>query len=563
MSSFRELDQALTAPDQYFAIEERDVGQRHLRVWKNAPRTLRDVFLAGQQFGERVYIGYQGEALSYAEHARQVGALARALVSTFGIRQGDRVALAMRNYPEWPVAFWAVSTIGAVIVPVNAWLTERELRHVIGDCGARLLIADRQRAESVAPWMRETALEAIVVARGDGRLAGVHDLAELVRPGVDATLPAAEIGPDDDATIFYTSGTTGLPKGAVGTQRNICSSVFAGGYMVLRTLIRRGGKPEDMALMAQHPQTGLLTVPFFHVTGCVGGLINMYSGGGRLLLMHKWDPLVALELIERERVNFFVGVPTLAWQLLEHPEASKHDLTSLNSIAFGGAAAAPELYRRLRDSLPNAAPSTGYGITETSATVAAFGGPDYGRHPDAAGAPLPVCEFRFVDADGHDVAPGALGEIWVRGPGVVRGYWNNPDATANAFHDGWFRTGDIGRMDEEGLVYIVDRLKDMIIRGGENIYCAEVEAALLECPGVRSAAVIGVPHVQLGEEVGAVLQVETAGAEQEATIRATMAGKLAAFKQPTRYWLRTGELPVGATGKILKREIRQEVLGDS
>jgi len=562
MTSFRELDQALTAPGQYFEIEERDAGTRRLRIWKNAPQTLREVFLAGERFAERVYIDYQGERLDYAEHARQVKALARALVEEFGIRRGDRVALAMRNYPEWAVAFWAVTAIGAVLVPVNAWLTERELRHVIGDCGARLLVADRQRAEAIAPWAGETALEAIVVARAESRPAGTRDLAALVRGAGNDELPAVSPAPDDDATIFYTSGTTGLPKGALGTHRNICSSVFAGSYMALRALIRRGGRPEDLALLAQYPQTGLLSVPFFHVTGCVGGLINMYAGGGRLVLMHKWDPGAALDLIERERVNFFVGVPTLAWQLLEHPSAAGRDLSSLNSIAFGGAPAAPELYRRLHESLPNAAPSTGYGITETSATVAAFAGPDYGRHPDAAGAPLPVCEFRFVDAHGHDVEPGALGEIWVRGPGVVKGYWNNPEATARAFHEGWFRTGDIGRMDAEGLVYIVDRLKDMIIRGGENIYCAEVEAALLECPGVHSAAVIGVPHAQLGEEVGAVLQVDAAGAEQEAAIRAGIAAKLAAFKQPTRYWLRTDALPVGATGKILKREIRQEVLAN-
>ncbi|HMV72275.1 MAG TPA: class I adenylate-forming enzyme family protein, partial [Pseudomonadales bacterium] len=551
MSSFRELDQALTAPGQYFEIEARDVGQRHLRVWKNAPRTLRDVFLAGQQFGDRVYIGYQGETLSYAEHARQVGALARALVSTFGIRQGDRVALAMRNYPEWPVAFWAVSTIGAVIVPVNAWLTERELRHVIGDCGARLLIADRQRAESVAPWMRETALEAIVVARGDGRLEGVHDFAELVRAGVDATLPAAEIGPDDDATIFYTSGTTGLPKGAVGTQRNICSSVFAGGYMVLRTLIRRGGKPEDMALMAQHPQTGLLTVPFFHVTGCVGGLINMYSGGGRLLLMHKWDPLVALELIERERVNFFVGVPTLAWQLLEHPEAGKHDLSSLNSIAFGGAAAAPELYRRLRDSLPNAAPSTGYGITETSATIAAFGGSDYGRRPDAAGAPLPVCEFRFVDSDGRDVASGALGEIWVRGQKVLlqqghvagKSLFQSPGlkgkAIGSSYTDRW----------RSAHYHIFNGETYIIKAGGNRVSAKEIEDVVLEIAGAVETAVIGVPDEVLGEAIKAFV-VRCHATLTEEDVKGHLQRRLPAFKHPKWVEFRE-ELPKNQSGKIL------------
>ena len=561
MMTFRELDNALTAPGQYFEVSEHNAGAYPLRVWKNAPATLRDVFLAGRVFGERTYIQYQGEKLSYAEHTRQVGALANRLSNEFGIRRGDRVALAMRNYPEWPVSFWAVTAIGAVVVPVNAWLTERELRHVIGDCGARVLLADRQRAEAIAPWAGETALEALVVARGDGSPAGAHDFASLVASGAPDELPEAEITADDNATIFYTSGTTGLPKGALGSHRNICSSAFGGGYMVLRALIRRGGKAEDMALMAQHPQTGLLSVPFFHVTGCVGGLINMYSGGGRLLLMHKWNPELAVEMIEQERVNFFVGVPTMAWQIIEHSSASGRDLSSLNSIAFGGAPAAPELCRRLNDTLPAAVPSTGYGITETSATVAAFAGADYARQPDSAGAPLPVCEFRFVDEHGKDVATGELGEIWIRGPGVVKGYWNNPEASASAFRDGWFHTGDIGRTDSEGLVYIVDRLKDMIIRGGENIYCAEVEAALLECPGVRSAAVIGVPHTQLGEEVGAVLQVEVAGAEQEAAIRKAMTGKLASFKQPTHYWLRTGELPVGATGKILKREIRQEVLG--
>ena len=560
MTTFRELDAVLTAPGQYFEITAHDTGAYRMRAWKNAPATLRDVYLAGKAFKNRTYIQYQGEKLDYAEHARQVETLAHTLVNEFGIRRGDRIALAMRNYPEWAVSFWAVAAIGAVLVPVNAWLTERELRHVISDCGARVLLADQQRATAIAPWAHETALEAIVVARGDGSLGEARDFAELVASDAAHPLPMVDIGPDDNATIFYPSGTTGLPKGALGTHRNICSSAFGGGYMVLRALLRRGGSAEDMALMAQHPQTGLVSVPFFHVTGCVGALINMYSGGGRLVLMHKWNPEQALEMIEKERINFFVGVPTMAWQLLEHPSAAKRDLSSLNSIAFGGAPAAPELSRRLGESLPAAIPSTGYGITETTATVAAFAGPDYVQHPDSAGAPLPVCEFRYVDENGNDVATGELGEIWVRGPGVVKGYWNNPQATASSFTDGWFRTGDIGRTDAEGLVYIVDRLKDMIIRGGENVYCAEVEAALLECPGVRSAAVIGIPHPQLGEEVGAVLQVNDASAAQEAAIRACVADKLAGFKQPTHYWLRSGELPVGATGKILKRAIRQEIL---
>jgi long-chain acyl-CoA synthetase len=560
MSLFRQLDQQLTAPGQYFEIEEVAVDGRRMRNWKNAPASLREIFLAGTRFGDRIYLDYQGETLSFEQHRQRVTALAWRLQNDLGISAGDRVAIAMRNYPEWVVAFWALAAIGAVIVPVNAWLTSAELRHVLRDCGATLLFADSQRASAVLPWQHETAVRTLVVARATGLPAGTLDFASLSSP-LDAPdrLPDVVIDADDAATIFYTSGTTGMPKGALGTQRNICSASFGAGYLALRALLRAGGSVDDMQRMAAQPQTGLLTVPLFHVTGCVGALLNLYSGGGRLLMMHKWEPGVALELIERERVNFFIGVPTMAWQLLDHPHVARFDLSSLRTIAYGGAPAAPELFRRLQQGIPGASASTGYGITETSSTIAAFAGADYGRHPDAAGAPLPVCELRFVDSRGEDVPAGGLGEIWVRGPGVVAGYWNAPEATAASFSDGWFHTGDLGRLDDDGLLHIVDRIKDMVIRGGENIHCAEIEAALLECPGVKAAAVIGVPHPRLGEEVAAVVQVDAPHAGVEARLREHMAQRLAAFKQPAHYWLRKDELPVSATGKVLKRELKKQI----
>jgi acyl-CoA synthetase (AMP-forming)/AMP-acid ligase II len=305
----------------------------------------------------------------------------------------------------------------------------------------------------------------------------------------------------------------------------------------------------------------LLSVPFFHATGCHSVLVANVAAGGKLVLMHKWNPERALELIERERVTTFGGVPTMVWQVLQSPDFGKRDISSVTSVGYGGAPAPPELVRRIEELLPGRVPSNGYGLTETSSVTTVNTGVDYLRNPESVGRPVAVVDVQVVDDDGRVLPVGEVGELWIRGPNIVTGYWNKPEATEAAITDGWLHSGDLARVDDDGFVYIVDRAKDMLIRGGENVYCAEVEAALFEHPAVYDAAVIGIPHHELGEEVGAVVRLKDGAAASEDELRRHMALRLAAFKVPVKLWFVNEELPRNPAGKVLKRELRDRLLG--
>ncbi|HWI28525.1 MAG TPA: class I adenylate-forming enzyme family protein [Stellaceae bacterium] len=545
---------ALTAPGAPFEMEERPIRGIATRVWKNAPSSLRAVFEASRAYGELPFLVYEEERLSYAEHHRKAAALARALASRFGIAKGDRVAIAMRNFPEWSVAFWAAASAGAIVVPLNAWMTGPELEYCLADCGARVLIADRERAERLAPHLATLPLEAKLLARGGETLPPGWRRLEETLAGPGEGLPEVALDPEDDATIFYTSGTTGKPKGALGTHRNICTNLLSIAYSRARTLLRRG---ETLPAPGTAPKTAtLLSVPFFHATGCHSVLCASLYTGNKIVLMYRWDPERAMQLIERERVNSFGGVPSMAWQVIEHPAFQRYDLSSVESIGYGGAPAAPELVARIKARFPKVMPGNGYGLTETSSVTSQNAAEDYQRKPESAGLVIPVCDIRVVDAAGKDVPDGTIGELWVKGPNVVKGYWNKPEATAASFVGGWLRTGDLVRVDEEGFLYILDRVKDMLIRGGENVYCVEVEDALYSHAAVMDAAVIGIPHRVLGEEVGAVVQVKPGMRVSEDVLRRHVADRLAAFKVPVRIVLRDEPLPRNANGKILKRELR-------
>ena len=363
-------------------------------------------------------------------------------------------------------------------------------------------------------------------------------------------LPPADIGPDDDATIFYTSGTTGAPKGALGTHRNLATNIMSGGYGAARGYLRRGEAVPD-----PEPRTLLTVIPLFHVTACSATLMGVMAAGHTIVFMRKWEPIRAMEIIQRERVAMTGGVPTIAWQLIEHPDRHNYDLSSLEAIAYGGAPAAPELVRRIYEEF-GALPGNGWGMTETMATVTGHSGEDYLNRPTSAGPPVPVADLEIRADDGTTVlSTGEVGELWARGPMVVKGYWNKPEASAETFVDGWVRTGDLARLDEEGFVYIVDRAKDMIIRGGENIYSTEVENCLYEHAAVTDCALIGLPHRTLGEEPAAVVHLAPGAHATESELQAWVRGRLAAFKTPVAIRFVHETLPRNANGKILKREL--------
>jgi len=554
----------LTRPGSPFEMEECDVLGRRMRVWKNAPPTLREAFEAGRAHGEKTYLVHGDERATYEGLARAALAIAEEL-ETIGVRKGDRVAIAMRNLPEWPAAFFGTLLVGAIATPLNAWWTGPELEFGLTDSGAKAAFVDRERLERLFEHLPNCpALERVYVSRESEEVA--HPIVAKLEDVIGEVgawsnlparpLPAVDLAPDDDATIFYTSGTTGKPKGALGTHRNSCSTIMAHPFSIARAFVRRGETPPQPDPAAPQ-KSSLVSIPFFHTTGCQAVMIPAFAFGVKLVLMRKWDPESALGLIERERVTSAGGVPTVAWQLVEHPALNEYDLSSLEGISYGGAPAASELVRRIKQVFPKSAPGTGWGMTETSATFTHHQGEDYELRPDSCGPALPVCEMRLVAADGEPPPPGESGELWVRGPNVVKGYWRNPEATAQTFVDGWLRTGDVARIDDEGFCTIVDRAKDMLIRGGENIYCIEVENALFEHPAIVDAAVVGIPHRTLGEEAGAVVTVKRGMHISEADLRAFVAERLAAFKVPVKIILREEFLPRNANGKIVKAELRK------
>ena len=557
--SLADVQALLCAPGTPFEMETVTIGGVPTRCWKNQPPSLATLArLARTNFGGSTFLVYEDERVSYEGWFRATAALAAEL-ARLGIGKGDRVALAMRNLPEWPVILFAVTSLGAIVVPLNAWWTGAELSFGLEHAGAKLLICDSQRWQRIEPHLAELpALRQAIVSRADGALAGSAMSLESIigAPGgygdlPDIDLPAIEIAPDDDATLFYTSGTTGRPKGALGTHRNILTCLISASYANQRSALRRGEAP-----VPPEPKVGLIVIPMFHVTACNAFLMATIATGSTIIFMRKWDTVAAFALIEKERVTATGGVPAIAWQLLEHPDRDKYDLSSLESIAYGGAPSAPELVRRIESDL-HALPSNGWGMTETSATVTTHSAEDYLHRPDSCGPPLPVCDLRIMSEDGSREMPtGEVGELWARGPQIVKGYWNDPAATAATFVDGWVRTGDIARLDAEGFCFIVDRAKDVIIRGGENIYSSEVEFVLYDHPAVTDAALVGVPHRTLGEVPAAVVHCAPGTTVSEADLQDWVGVRLAAFKVPVRILFRAETLPRNANGKILKAELR-------
>ena len=558
----------LTAPGEAFEMAEVPIRGITTRTWKNGPTSLRELFLLSRSFGSATFVVCEEDRVSYEAFARATLALASELQRQ-GVQKGDRVALVMRNLPEWPVAFYAAVLAGAIVAPLNAWWTSPELEYGLMDSGAKVAILDAERFERLGDHLDHCPdLARVYVARqptsdvpagvADPRVSRLENIIGPVSGWAalpQGVAPEVVLEPEDDAAIFYTSGTTGKPKGALATHRNICTIVGTAGFAAARTLLRRGSPP-PVADAAQQKAT-LLVVPLFHVTGCVAVLAPLMSRGSKLVLMRRWDVPGAMSLIERERINATGGVPTIAWQLVEHPERARYDLSSLESLAYGGAPSAPELVRKIKEVFPAVEPGNAWGMSETSGAFTSHFAEDYEARPDSCGTATAVGDLKIVDADGRSLPPHTVGELWVKGPQVVKGYWNKPDETAQTFVDGWMKTGDLARVDEEGRCYIVDRAKDMLIRGGENIYCVEVENVFYEHPAVIDAALVGIPHRTLGEVPAAVVALKQSGVAGEDELRNFVAARLAAYKVPVAIAFWPEPLPRNANGKILKADLKK------
>lgn len=550
------------APASPFEIEEKEIRGVKIKTWKNAPASLAQVFEASRPFGARDFLVLDEDRVTFDAHRKAVAKLAKQLQAD-GVKKGDRVAIIMRNLPEWVAAFWAAVHVGAIVTPLNAWWTGPELEYGLQDSGTSVALIDAERWERVREHVDACPeLKRIYVCRSyeeiaDPRVKKLEDVIGVPNAWAkldEVALPNVALAPDDDSTIFYTSGTTGKPKGAVITHRNIVSNFFNAMCAQARSFLRRGE-----ALPVPDPtvqKASLLSVPFFHATGCFAVMVPAVFGGSKIVMQRRWNADQALELIQREKITSAGGVPTIAWQIVEHPRFAEFDLSSLETVSYGGAPSAPELVRRLRERLPQIKTGQGWGMTETSATATSNFGEDYERKPASCGVPSPTGEVKIVSLEGKDMPIGEVGELWYRGPIVVRCYWNKPQATAETFVDGWVKTGDLARIDEEGFVYIVDRAKDMLIRGGENIYCVEVENALYDHPSVMDAAVIGVPHRTLGEEPAAAVHLKPGMKASEEELRHFVSQKLAAFKVPVKILFLPETLPRNANGKIMKKDLK-------
>lgn len=501
-----------------------------------APRRHRVGELLGDalRWGPRDHLVQGDRRISFGQHHSAIQRVA-SLLRHDGVGAGDRVALLAASSPEWIVTWWAALRIGAIAVPFNAWWSADEVAHAVGDCRPRVVMADAEGARRLpagVALLERDRVAGMIDADGDGS-AGSDD--PSVDPGSDES---------DPAVILYTSGTTGYPKGVVLSHRAVVANVH-------NFLLATRRLPPDLA--ADHPApVSLLTVPLFHLSGLQAFLTALLAGGRLVFLTGRFDPGEVLELVERERVSIWAAVPTMVQRVLEHPDLARRDCSSLRSLAMGGAPVAPETIERARRAFSGVERKVVnvYGLTESGGVVSVCAASDMEAHPDSVGRPLPVVEVQIADPD-----PEGVGEILVRSPAVMNGYWGRPDdATVDA--QGWLRTGDLGRV-ADGLLFLVDRSKDLVIRGGENVASVHVEARLLSHPAVSEAAVVGLPHPDLGEEVGAVVVVRPGCAVGAEELRGHARRTLAPFEVPTRWWFREAPLPTSAVGKVLKRDLRR------
>jgi len=548
--SFDDACAAVCAPGTMFEVTDGEIRGVPSKLFALAPPNVRTLFdLAAARTDD--FLIYEDERWTVPDVLAQAGQIGRALVTRYGIELGDRVALAMRNFPEWITSYVAITSVGGVVVPINAWWQTEEMTFALADSGAKLVFVDDDRLGRLTT--EGTDVEAqIVVVRPSGEVpTGVDSLLDILEDG--ATMPAVDIPTEADVSILYTSGTTGTPKGAVSTHQALIHALmcFAARAQV-GALVDPPAEPVD-------PDAApiiILAVPLFHVTGLVPVMLGAFLSGGKLVMMHRWDPDRALELIEREQITNFVGVPTMAWDLLEAPTFADHDTSSLKSVGGGGAPMPPELVQRIEDNFSAGRPGLGYGMTETNAYGPQNGGDSFVRKPTSTGQVIPVMEIRVTDAEGNVLPTGETGEIWFKGPSLIRGYWNRPEATAETIVDGWLRSGDLGHLDDEGFVYVSDRVKDMVLLCGENIYCIEVEAAIYEHPAVYECSVYGVPHNRLGEELAAHVMTKPGATIDTGELQSFLGERVAKFKVPTIITVVTESLPRNASGKIMKRELR-------
>lgn len=554
----RPLDEAvaaLTQPGAPFEVTRAVLRGYEYPVYAAIPNNLGEYFEFMRKHGDAEFLVYLDQRIGYTE-ALELALGFAAKLNEQGVQKGDRIAIVSRNNPEWIIAFIAAVAMGAVAVPMNGWWTTDELDYAIDDSGAKWVIADAERIERLKPLIDKYALNIVATDLTAAALIGAPTVQDWGREGQSLIWQRPDVDIDDNATILYTSGSTGHPKGVLSTHRGVLSALYS-------WLLMGVASKQVEALASAEPQgktqpVGLLTIPLFHCTASHSAFMLSILPGRKLIIMYKWDVEEAMRLIELEKVSWMTGVPTMSAELQRAAQATTRDLSTLAEVFAGGAARPADQVEKIAGTFKKTAPGLGYGLTETNALGAFNSGVLYLANPSSTGRAVPaVTEFKIIDSTGNHLGPDEIGEVCMKSPANAVGYWNKPEATAAAFVDGWFHTGDLGKLDENGFLSIVDRIKDIIIRGGENISCIEVEAGICSHPQVLEAAVFGVPDERLGEAVGAVVVVSGELKEPLQSLQAYLKDHLAAFKVPAYVWVHEGSLPRTATGKIFKRELKQ------
>lgn len=557
LERLKEIVPAHKAAGMPLATETRQINGVTLDVFSQVPANLNQIYRLGLNTPQRDFLVYLDERFSYGASYALASRMAGILVRDYGISKGDRVAICSRNNPEWCLAYMAITMLGAIVVPMNSWWTGAEMEYGLQDSGCRLLFADQERINRIQPHLDDLSLEIIAIKPE----AGCHfpEFHALLAAAPEFTVATDGVLPEDDASIMYTSGSTGLPKGVLSTHRNIISALYTWQFVTeITEILRPELKETDPAFVPAI----LANVPLFHVTGSHAHFLASFVTQRKFVMMYKWNADKALELIEKERISLLHGVPTMTWEVMNSPRFATTDLSSLRTVSAGGAARPPEHLALMQRKFPaRALPGLGYGLTETNALGATISGRFYEFNPRSTGRPSPpVTSIRIVDDQGQPLPPCGIGEICIKGPSVMKGYWNKPVETTAVLKDGWFHTGDIGMLDELGFLIILDRAKDIVIRGGENIGCAEVEYAIAEHPAVSEVSVFGIPDDRLGEIPCATVMVKAGASLSGDDLKWFLKDRLAHFKIPEKYWIQTDQLPRLASGKIAKKQLREAAL---
>lgn len=526
------------------------------------PNNLGEMYkAAADSYRDSEFLVYENERYTFKQMYQFAKAFGKVLSDTYQINKGDKVAITMRNYPEWIIAFMGTTMLGAVAVPINVWWSKSELLHAINHSHSKIVITDDKRFDLLSDELHQLHLP-ILIARPNDQQSRDLCLMGKIKQGVNQACSADvsikdNVHLSDIATIFYTSGSTGSPKGAVSNHESILTALNTWCMLGVAAGIANCPNTDEVVDVPPPQPVALMTVPLFHVTGCHTLFLLSMLIGRKAIMMPYWDPGIALGLIQRERVTYFNGVPTMSMELMEHPDKAKYDLSSLVDICAGGAARAPEHVRKISLAFEHGQPSCGYGLTETNALGAVNGPAEYLAKPTSAGLPTPpIVDLKIIDANNQAVNNGQMGEIVIKTIANITGYWQDPEATEAAFIDGYFKTGDFGFLDNVGIIHIVDRIKDIIIRGGENISCLEVESAIYTHPQTIETAVFSIPDSRLGESVGAVVFIKCIDELEETSLKSYLTERIAQFKIPSKIWFIDQKLPRLGSGKIDRRGLK-------